>query len=211
MNVIIVSGFTSLWMDVEKLKDAKNIVIGVDRGSLILLAGGVIPHVAIGDFDSISEKEYQQLLETCKQVITLQSDKDETDTEAAILHAVSLGATKISIYDGLGGRIDHTLANIRLLLKFAKRGIDLELMNETNYLKVLPPGAYELEPFKHRYLSFLALETDVKNLTLTGVKYPLTRYVLRQEDVRLISNEINSELFTVSFSEGYLLMMNSRD
>ena len=43
-------------------------------------------------------------------------DKDESDTELAVLAAIELGAREIVVVGALGGRrLDHALANLGLL------------------------------------------------------------------------------------------------
>lgn len=210
MKAIIISGAPHAWLDLTKLNNS-DLIIGVDRGAIILLNSGIIPAVAIGDFDSISDAEFDDLAKSGAQIIKLDSHKDETDTEVAILHAISLSIDHIEIYGALGGRIDHTIANIRLLLKFVKEGINIQLKDKTNSLRVLSPGTYEFEPIKSSYLSFFALEEAVENLTLTGVKYPLNKYLLCQDDIRCTSNEVTATTFGVAFSQGFLLMIQSRD
>jgi len=208
---IIVSGSPHSWLDVNSFKKQEALIIGVDRGALDLLNQGIVPSVAIGDFDSISETDFEFVVKHCSTVIKLNAEKDETDTEVAILHGISLGLTEMYIYGGLGGRIDHTIANVRLLLKFVKERIKLTLIDEKSRLTILAPGSYEFESVHEAYLSFFALENVVADLTLTGVKYPLTNYALQQDDIRCISNEVVASSFTVKFSQGYLLMIYSRD
>ena len=212
MKAIIVSGAPQAWIDFNELRQpSKSLIIGVDRGAIILHDHGIIPTVSIGDFDSISEIELQKLMNSGTNLIKLNTHKDETDTEVAILHAMTLSATEIQVYGALGGRLDHTLANIRLLLKFVKKGIKIQLVDKTNLVRILSPGHYEFEPLKASYLSFFALEEAVENLTLTGVKYPLKDYLLHQDDIRCISNELMATTFTISFSDGFLLMIESQD
>lgn len=207
----IVCGAPNIWIDFEALSLPGNLIMGVDRGTLFLLNLGIIPDIAIGDFDSISAHEYEQVSKQCQNIIKLSCEKDETDTEVAINYAISKGITEIHIYGGLGGRFDHTIANMRLLLQFAKRHILIKLIDQTNSLTVLSAGTHLLGRLPYRYLSFFALESTVADLTLEGFKYPLNRYLLTQDDVRCISNEMIEDSAKVIFESGYLLMINSED
>lgn len=207
----IVCGAPNAWIDVNYLKNSNDLTIGVDRGALILLQHGIIPDVAIGDFDSISNEEYEQVIHLCPKLVKLSCEKNETDTEVALNYVLSKQVKEVRLYGGLGGRFDHSIANVRLLLQFAKKGIRIKLLNETNCLSVLKAGVHHLEALPYRYLSFFALESDVMNLTLLGLKYPLKDYFLALDDIRCISNEILGQVFTVSFESGYVLMINSED
>ncbi len=58
-------------------------------------------------------------------------DKDESDTELAVLEAVRLGATRITVLGALGGpRLDHELANVWLLALDALGGVPTALLDE---------------------------------------------------------------------------------
>lgn len=68
-------------------------------------------HAIIGDFDSLKIKP------EAENIIVLPVKKDVTDGEQTIEYCKSIGATAISIYSFAGGRLDHQIANIYLLLK----------------------------------------------------------------------------------------------
>lgn len=209
MKVAVVSGAPQAWLDLEDIKSS--FIIGVDRGALILIKQGICPHLSIGDFDSVTTSELEKIKESSLELIQLPSEKDETDTEVALNYLLNKKVSSINLYGVIGGRIDHTLANIRLLLQFAKKGLALTLVDKGNYLTVLAPGNYEIQSPRLPYISFFALESTVTNLTLANLKYPLINYQLKQDDIRCISNETISSSFSVSFDTGYLLMIYSQD
>lgn len=209
MKVAIVSGAPKAWLDLEDIKSS--FIIGVDRGALVLIEQGICPHLSIGDFDSVTTSELEKIKESSLELIQLPSEKDETDTEVALNYLLNKKVSSINLYGVIGGRIDHTLANIRLLLQFAKKGLALTLVDKGNYLTVLAPGNHEIQSPRLSYISFFALESTVTNLTLANLKYPLINYQLKQDDIRCISNETISSSFSVSFDTGYLLMIYSQD
>lgn len=209
MKVIMVSGSHEVYLDSNEL--AGGFIVGVDRGALHLLQRGITPDLAIGDFDSVTREEWAVISQQVTEIIKLPCEKDETDTEAALNLMISKGASSVILYGALGGRIDHTLANIRLLLQFAKKGLAVQLVGEKNRLTVLVPGQYQLKSSTFQYLSFFALESTVSHLSLEKVKYPLTNYTLEQDDIRCISNETCETSFNVTFDTGYLLMIFSCD
>ena len=107
----------------------------------------------------------------------------------------------IEIYGGVGGRIDHLLANMNLLKRF-----DLTFKDNQHYIYTLRKGKHKIENY-HRYISFFALE-DVYNLSLKGFKYELNNYYLSTSDSLCVSNEGSGEL---EFSKGKLLVISSDD
>ena len=123
MKVAIVSGAPKAWLDLEDIKSS--FIIGVDRGALILIEHGISPHVSNGDFDSVTKSELEQIKASSLELIQLPSEKDETDTEVALNYLLTKKVSSIKLYGVIGGRIDHTLANTRLLQHFAKKGLPL--------------------------------------------------------------------------------------
>ena len=151
MKVAVVCGSHELYLDEKAL--AGQFIIGVDRGAFHLLKRGISPDLAIGDFDSVTPEEYDAVSQATRELIHLPCEKDETDTEAALNLALQRGASEVTLYGALGGRIDHTLANIRLLLQFVKKGLYVQLVGEKNRLTVLSKGEHHLEATAFKYLS----------------------------------------------------------
>ena len=178
--------------------------IGVDHGAVCCMRQGIRMRKAVGDFDSITKEELAQLKQFC-DVEKLPSHKNETDTEVAIETALQLGYDDIILYGGLGGRLDHEMANLHLMIY---RDLPLTLMNDTNILKVLRPGTYEVEK-QHTYLSFLPLEDSC--ISEEGVAYPLKERVLKVTDIYPLSNEINGTIARITVHYGRVLMMQCRD
>ena len=207
MSAHIVCGSPQLWLP----ECLPGLIIGVDRGALNLLERDIAFNVAIGDFDSVSKKERRIIDEKIKTVIELSTDKDVTDCEAAVEYATNQGHKKIYLYGTTGGRFDHQVATIGLILKYAKRGIKIRSIDEKNEISILVPGGYIIPTRDKRYVSFFAIEAAVKNLTLENVKYPLSDYSLALDDSLCVSNEPVKAFFGVTFDSGYLLMVKSSD
>ncbi|MEG0527992.1 MAG: thiamine diphosphokinase [Longicatena sp.] len=178
--------------------------IGVDHGAFVCMELGIPLVAAIGDFDSISEEVYQQLV-TYTNVEKLPAQKNETDSEEAIHYAMNLGYEEIILYGGLGGRMDHELANLHLMIH---RRLPITLMDRNNILKVLLPGEYTIQK-EHKYLSFLALEESC--ISETGVAYPLYEQKLVPSDIYSISNEFEGQEAHIILHYGRMLMMQSDD
>ena len=184
--------------------------IGVDRGALFALQQNLPLHQAVGDFDSLSEEEFACVQASCASVCVLSPQKDETDTEVALELAKSYEPTAIHFYYALGGRLDHSFANVSLLRQLVDQGFDAKLKSPSNELTMLLPGTYEFTHFEQPYISFFAV-VHVSNLCLQGFKYELANYELKTTDIRCISNEQVSNKVVVSFDEGRLMMINSAD
>ena len=203
----IVCGSPHLWLPV----DLTGCIVGVDRGALKLIEHHIAVDVAVGDFDSVSEREYQLIMEKAKWVQELSADKDVTDCEAAVAYVVGEGYRQIYLYGTTGARFDHQFATIGLMLKYAKQGVQIYVEDVQNKISVLVAGNHQLKIVAKKYVSFFALENTVRSLKLQGVKYPLDGYDLAVDDSLCVSNEALSTDISVAFDLGYLLVVQSSD
>lgn len=179
-------------------------VIGIDRGAYLAICEGIIPLCAIGDFDSVNEEERAVIEAHCPMEI-LPTHKDETDSEKGIYYALEQGYRHIILYGALGGRTDHTLANLYLLMH---RDLPLTLMDAHHRIRKLKQGTYRIS--KHyAYLSFLALEPTI--ITEVGVAYPLVERRITPTDIYPISNEIIADKAIITIHEGSVIMIECED
>lgn len=176
--------------------------IGVDRGAFMAMKQGVPLVCAIGDFDSIDEDEKKQLAQYTS-LITLPERKNETDSEAAIHYALEKGYDDITLFGCFGGRIDHMMANMYLLMH---RSYPLKLMDENNLAYVLTPGKYTISN-KYRHVSLLALEDSV--VSEAGVSYPLHERSIAPYDIYTVSNHMEHEMAVITIHSGRVLFMQS--
>lgn len=195
---------------VAKMSDATSFeegpYIGVDRGALLLAMEGVRMIAAIGDFDSVDVRELELIKEYCDEFVLLPREKDQTDSEAAIQYAIHHGYDEISLLGGMYGRSDHFLANVMLVYRY--KGI-VTMQDRSNKILYLGKGMHYIEREEYDYLSFMAFEEC--ELSLEGVKYPLSHQVIDLGDVYTISNEICEQQATVSIYRGHVLLIQSRD
>lgn len=188
--------------------------IGVDRGVYTLLSHGIIPEAAFGDFDSVSDEQFSLIKEQVKYIYTYPKEKDETDTEIALCWAVKQKPEKIRLFGATGGRLDHFLANMHLVFRFEKneKCCPIEMIDQKNILLITRPGTYQLESLPDKkYVSFLPITKEVKDLTLKGFKYPLTNKNIPLGSTLCISNELIHNCGTFSYSDGILMVIRSSD
>ena len=179
-------------------------VICADGGYRIALENNIKADYLIGDYDSMNMPEIDG-------IIKLPMEKDMTDTEAAINLAVKTGINNIHIIGGLGGRFDHTMGNLGVLSKYSSAGINIDLADHQNIVRILTPGQYKISAPAYKYLGIISYSDTVSGLTLKGVKYPLTDFSLNNSTSLGVSNEITGEQAEISFTEGRLLVISSND
>lgn len=181
-------------------EETDEILVGIDSGCESLIDHELQFQLAIGDFDSIDTSYKERLEDYAKEIISLPKVKDETDLAYALEYIYNhFTYDAIEIYGGIGGRIDHLLANLNLLKKY-----DASLKDAYHHIFVLHKGKYHLDNF-YKHISFFAIE-DVYQLNLTGFKYELNQYFLSTSDSVCVSNEGSG---SVEFSKGRLLVVCS--
>ncbi|MBE3570318.1 MAG: thiamine diphosphokinase [Bacillales bacterium] len=215
MNVGIVAGGPRTCMpDLKAFNEREMYWIGVDKGVQYLLDEHIVPDLAIGDFDSIQENEWKRMKQKVRNIKKYNPEKDETDMELAIEYGVKQNPNIIFLFGATGGRLDHFLANISLLVneKWSKSSIDFKIIDRQNIISVHRPKKYEIQKLPDKpYISFLPVNGHVEGLTLTGFKYPLHNYTAKFGSTRCISNELIEEKGTFSFTSGILMMVRSSD
>jgi thiamine pyrophosphokinase len=191
--------------------DGENVKwIGVDRGVISLLQAGIRPVKAFGDFDSMSSKELEWVQTFLDDMEIWPSEKDQTDMEIALDWAVQQNVAKIRMFGATGGRLDHLLGNVQLLVKYMEK--EIEIIDRQNIITVHTPGTYTVSDDQtYPYVSFIPISAEVKGVTLRGFKYPLTNCHIQLGSTLCISNELIQSSGTFSFSEGILMMVRSKD
>ncbi len=206
----IIIGAGDLTMGELKLEE-EDYVIAVDGGLSYCPILGVEPDLIIGDFDSVSHKELEaiELLreQIPERIITLQSEKDDTDMLAAIKYGLSKGYTQFRIYAATGGRFDHTLANLQCLLYLKNHDAVGYLVDGTGMMLVLQNETVSFRETMDGVLSLFALGKEAKGVTITGMKYPLTDYTIRNDFPIGISNEFIGKHASITVEDGELACM----
>ncbi|AVK83117.1 thiamine diphosphokinase [Lysinibacillus sp. B2A1] len=188
--------------------------IGADRGALYLIEQGITPHAIVGDFDSLTHEEYELVMKHTNDRQRFQEEKNETDTDLALLKAYTYQPSEIVLTGVTGGRLDHYEAAIRSIYRLQREHphIVLKIMNHANLLQFLMPGTHTIQADEqYRYLSFFAHEEPIKNVTLRQVKYETTNEEITLGTSRFTSNEILGDSGSISFSQGICLMIRSID
>lgn len=188
-------------------------LIGADRGALTLAELRTHFDAAIGDFDSVTPAEMEEIKKKSHDCRILPAQKDETDTEAAIAYAIEMfSPEEIILLGAFGGRLDHLMSNLWLAFHPLLKGMagKISLMDQHNTLRFYMPGSYVLaKETDKKYLSFIGM-TPIEKLTLTGVAYPLNG---KDYDypIALVSNEFEATEMHFSFESGLLAIIQSAD
>lgn len=176
-----------------------DLVITADKGFRYAEKEKIKIDYAIGDFDSTSRPDF-------KNIIALNPIKDFTDTVAAIRLAIEKGYKEIIIYGGLGGRESHTISNIKTLLHYKKKGINISLKAKGKEIFVIDRDfSYKFKD-NDFYVSIFALDEDAI-LSINGLAYELDSYKMSLDDSLGVSNQTKGCDFKISLEAGYLLII----
>jgi len=176
-------------------------VIACDRGYAYAKARAVCPDIIIGDFDSYSGDLPRDI-----PVVRLPVRKDDTDTGYALRYAVEHGFRDICVAYALGGRLDHTLANLQSAADAASKGARVVLMGEDTTVYVLGGGTLRLMVAADVALSVFALSDVVTDVCIEGAQYTLDNATLDNKYPLGVSNGAAGEV-TIAHREGILAVM----
>jgi thiamine pyrophosphokinase len=186
---------------------SEDLVVCVDGGAGNALALGLNPSVVIGDMDSIDAELRQHLGREGCLFVEYPSRKDETDTELAVRYALSEGATELLILAALGGRIDHTLANVMLLAIPELSSASARMIDGDQEL-VLLRDEILIEGRPGDTISLLPLGGDAVGIRTEGLEYPLSDESLQLGASRGVSNVLVGPHARVRVGDGLLLMVH---
>lgn len=207
--VIFTGGELGYWA--LKLLRKDDFLIGADSGALYLIRNNHRPDLAIGDFDSVSNSELTYIREGSHRTEAVDPvDKDHTDTELAFRRALDLKPTQILLLGALGGRLDHTLANLHLLVQAHRRGIPAEIADEYQTISMVTDHAV-IEASDRSYVSLLPLTPQVSGIRLTGFQYPLEDATLSMGESLGISNRLIEPQGEIEVHDGWLLVIQASD
>ncbi|MBU0462530.1 MAG: thiamine diphosphokinase [Proteobacteria bacterium] len=208
--VIIANGDLEYTKDILYTIKNAQMIISADGGARHLKALNILPHVMIGDFDSIHPDDHLFFKEKQIKIITFSSRKDHTDTELCLSWALENKATDITLLGVTGTRLDHTLANIFLLKKLAGQNISARIINKNNEIHIVT-DFIELKGRPKDFLSIIPITEKVTGITLKGLEYPLFNASLEMGSCLGVSNFFKETVASVSIKKGSLIVIKSRD
>lgn len=213
-TLIVTGGFVDLPFAKSYLGQQNfDYYIAADSGIHFFMQAGIRPHEVLGDFDSADAEQLLELQrDTQIHFHKYQPEKDAVDTELALQLAIERGSSEIHILGGTGTRLDHVFGTVRLLGFAMERDIPCCLVDTHNRVRLIQKRTVLKKAEQYgRYISLIPLTTQVKGVTLTGFKYPLSDYTLCGFHSLCISNEIVMEEAAVDFTEGILILVESKD
>jgi thiamine pyrophosphokinase len=179
-------------------------VIAADSG--IAHAGGLAlkPELWVGDFDSAGSDLQAAYAHVPRHVFP--AAKDATDGEIAITEALKRGAGELVLVGGFGGQFDHVLAHAMFLVALAKRGILVMMSSGNEEAHPLLQLLFFVDLAPATRLSLIPL-TEIKGLTITGVRWPLKEKNVPRGSTLTLSNECTGGRAALGLESGEALVV----
>lgn len=212
--VIISGGSIDDAFALEQIKKIQpELIVGVDSGLKFLHRNQIMPTHIVGDFDSVDPTViafYKN--ETQVPIQEFNPVKDASDTEIALKLAIELGAELIWILGGTGTRLDHVMANIQMLKFALDVGVKAYILDKHNRISLVEREiVLEKEEAYGPYFSVFPLGGNIQDFNIKGAKYPLSNHTLQPYDSLCVSNQYLEEQVEISFRNGTIILMETRD
>lgn len=188
----------------DRIKEAlrgDDFCIFCDSGLKHMDALDVKPGLIVGDFDSHANP----LLDI--ETIVLPREKDDTDTVFAMKEAIRRGYDDFLLIGVIGGRLDHTLGNVSMLLYLDALGIKACIMDDYSDMQIVS-GQPAYVDDRYSFFSLLNMTGVAKGITIENAKYPLQDGEITCEYQYGVSNEVlPGKTAKVTVREGKLLLI----
>lgn len=162
---------------------------------------GIVPDLIVGDFDSHEDPHLN--IET----IVLPREKDDTDTVFAVKEALKRGFQDFLLVGVIGGRLDHTLGNVSLLLMLDTQRKRAVALDDCSELEIVSDKPVLIED-RYPYFSLLNISGLAQGIHIRNAKFPLSGAEITCEYQYGISNEVLPGMTAeVSVEKGRLLLV----
>ncbi len=181
-------------------------VICADRGYSYAQQCFLNPDLVIGDFDS-----FNGTVDDNVEIISLKVHKDYTDTMHCAKVALERGYRNIIILGALGGRFDHSFANLSILKYLSEKGATSKILTENESIEYKPKGEYEYLSLNGYTFSVFPFGCNEIEVTYKGqVEYPANFLKVSSSDTITISNIFRSDNVIIAIEKGSALIIVDR-
>ncbi len=198
---IIISGSPEIqWI----ATDSQDYLIACDMGIDHVLKAEKKPDIMVGDFDSYDKKLPEKI-----PVIRAPKEKDDTDTMMAARYAIQEGYNQIILLGALGGRLDHTIANLQTAAFITEHTGHCVLYGRNETIYLIKDSMVTIPRGENHWISCFSWSEMTTGINYKGLKYPLQDAVLDFTFAKGVSNEFAEEEAVISVKEGILLIIVS--
>ena len=144
-------------------------VVCCDGAAREFIARGGVPYAIVGDCDSIGEELQRRFAE----ITHCDHDQETNDLTKTVRFCLREGLREITILGATGRREDHTIANISLLVDYAREGAAVRIVTDTGVFDpIFTDTMFASCPGQQ--ISIFTLSPDTL-ITTVDLRYPLPR------------------------------------
>ena len=186
---------------IRELLTEEMVFIFCDSGLRHMEALGRKPDLIVGDFDSHVNPHMDV------ETIVLPHVKDDTDRGVAVKEALRRVFEEFRLIGVGGGRLDHTLGNVAILLMLDSAGKKAVIADDFSDMEIVSRER-ALIPDRYSYFSLLNITGTAKGVTIRNALYPLSDAEITCEYPIGVSNEVlPGKTAEVTVKEGRLLII----
>lgn len=185
--------------------DRTAMVIAADSGWAHAVALGFTPDDLVGDMDSIEATDLAAARARTGAVHQFPAEKDATDADLAIAHALEQGCGSITVVSGVGERLDHLLA-----MTHSIAGIDAPLIAYIGAARIQFASSSRECTIAVRtgsLVSLIPLGGNATGVHTSGLKWNLSGDTLRALESRGVSNVATADVVTVATATGHIAVV----
>jgi len=187
-----------------------DLIIAADGGAERCRRLGIIPHILIGDLDSISAELTEEYRHAGVEIIRHPCRKDATDLELALDLAGARGAQEAVLFGVLGGRWDMSIANVMVAAGKKYQRMRVSLLDTQCRIYIIHGGStFTLKSVPGQTVSLIPLTADAEGVTTDGFDYPLKESLLPFSTSRGISNKLIKKEGKITVKKGLLLCIEN--
>lgn len=209
---IILNGEVKDYVFLEStMKNNKyDFIICADGGARHLYKVNIMPNYILGDLDSLSSEIIDFYKHSKVKFTQFPSRKNETDAELCINLANDLNVNEIHIIGALGGRIDHTIANINLMYYIKQLGINSTIQTPDEDIFLVSNETFIINGNKGDTVSIIPIKGDAKGVTLEYLEYPLNNFEMKYGTPIGISNVMEKNECKITVEDGSLIVIRNK-
>lgn len=182
-------------------KDPTDFIICADGGLKYAEEYNIIPDMVVGDFDSYG------YVPRFENIIVHPVEKNETDTHLALNIGLEKGYKNFVMFAMLGGRLDHTYANLQLLSYLCSKGAKGRLIGKNEEITMIKNSSLTFSKDEKGIISVFSFSPESRNITIKGFKYEVENFTMYSSYPRGVSNEFDGREAVISTDDGELLII----
>ncbi|MHB8390714.1 MAG: thiamine diphosphokinase [Acidobacteriaceae bacterium] len=171
---------------------------------------GIACHVIVGDLDSVSSDTREYFARHGAEILRV-PDQDHNDFEKSMEYLMAKWSGVVHIYGLTGGRLDHTLTNLSIMLRYSDRFHDLIAIDDVAEYRFLT-DAKSLCSIECPIDTTISLVPfgEAQGVVTNNLLYPLRAETLRLGAREGLSNRATASPVTIAIEQGALLIAVQR-